>query len=187
MKKIVTFLVALLSFSQLAQAEVYPNSQTQVVKKGVENAHEALAPEYERYNKDSGIQARDGLFFPPVVPHSVRGMQVSKNTNRCLDCHSPENAHVTGATVPSKTHFYDRQGQLMDKVSPRRYFCLQCHVPQTNAPAIVGQNYQANADYQNSKEALPPVTKTPKFEGQFKQTLEDFKHSSDPYLNKEQH
>ena len=24
---------------------------------------------------------------PPMIPHSVDGYQISKNTNRCLQCH----------------------------------------------------------------------------------------------------
>ena len=36
----------------------------------------------------------------------------------------------------SITHFMDRDGQFLATISPRRYFCEQCHVPQhvVNAP-----------------------------------------------------
>ena len=30
----------------------------------------------------------------------------------------------------SITHFMDRDGQFLASISPRRYFCNQCHVPQ---------------------------------------------------------
>jgi cytochrome c-type protein NapB len=30
----------------------------------------------------------------------------------------------------SVTHYIDREGQVLGAVSPRRYFCTQCHVPQ---------------------------------------------------------
>jgi cytochrome c-type protein NapB len=30
----------------------------------------------------------------------------------------------------SVTHFADRDGQPLASISPRRYFCTQCHVPQ---------------------------------------------------------
>ena len=37
----------------------------------------------------------------------------------------------------SITHFMDRDLQTLAAVSPRRYFCTQCHVPQTEVePAI---------------------------------------------------
>jgi cytochrome c-type protein NapB len=31
----------------------------------------------------------------------------------------------------SITHFMDRDGQFLASVSPRRFFCTECHVPQT--------------------------------------------------------
>jgi nitrate reductase (cytochrome), electron transfer subunit len=36
----------------------------------------------------------------------------------------------------SITHFMDREGQFLASVSPRRFFCTECHVPQqvTNPP-----------------------------------------------------
>ena len=41
---------------------------------------------------------------PPLVPHSIRGLQVTKNANQCLGCHSPDVAPTTGAPrVPEAT------------------------------------------------------------------------------------
>ncbi|CRG50226.1 nitrate reductase cytochrome c-type subunit [Yersinia wautersii] len=79
---------------------------------------------------------------PPMIPHSVDGYQVSKNTNRCLQCHGVEHYITTGAPRVSSSHFYDRDGKVSSEVSPRRYFCLQCHVPQTDAAPIVGNSFQ---------------------------------------------
>lgn len=79
---------------------------------------------------------------PPMVPHSVDGYQVSKNTHRCLQCHGVEHYRTTGAPRVSPTHFIDRDGKVSSEVSPRRYFCLQCHVPQTDAAPIVGNSFQ---------------------------------------------
>ncbi|CAI2464935.1 nitrate reductase cytochrome c-type subunit [Serratia plymuthica] len=79
---------------------------------------------------------------PPMIPHSVDGYQVSKNTNRCLQCHGVEHYRTTGAPRISPTHFMDRDGRVLSDVAPRRYFCLQCHVPQTDAAPIVGNDFQ---------------------------------------------
>ena len=79
---------------------------------------------------------------PPLIPHSVDGYQVSKNTNRCLQCHGVEHYRTTGAPRVSPTHFIDRDGKVSSEVSPRRYFCLQCHVTQTDAAPIVGNSFQ---------------------------------------------
>lgn len=71
---------------------------------------------------------------PPVIPHSVRDYQVDKNFNQCLSCHSRSQSPATGAPMVSITHYWDRDNQPLAAVSPRRYFCLQCHVPQHDIP-----------------------------------------------------
>ena len=42
----------------------------------------------------------------------------------------------------SLTHYVDRDGQMLGAVSPRRYFCLQCHVPQTQSNPTVPNIFQ---------------------------------------------
>jgi len=74
---------------------------------------------------------------PPVIPHSIEGYQLTLSTNRCLDCHSRQYVEGSGAPMISVTHFMDRHGQMLADVSPRRYFCLQCHVQQTDAAPLV--------------------------------------------------
>ena len=41
----------------------------------------------------------------------------------------------------SITHFADRDGQFLASVSPRRYFCTQCHVPQHNVRLPVQNDF----------------------------------------------
>ncbi|MOA70489.1 Periplasmic nitrate reductase, electron transfer subunit precursor [compost metagenome] len=36
----------------------------------------------------------------------------------------------------------DRDGQALAAVSPRRYFCTQCHVPQKDVKPLVGNNFK---------------------------------------------
>lgn len=67
---------------------------------------------------------------PPVIPHSIRDYQIDQNFNTCMTCHSRTQSPETGAIAVSITHYYDRDGQPLGAVSPRRYFCLQCHVQQ---------------------------------------------------------
>lgn len=78
---------------------------------------------------------------PPVIPHSIRGYQVDKRFNRCLDCHSREAAPSAGAPMVSVTHFMDREFQVRAEVTPGRYFCTQCHVPQTDARPLVESDF----------------------------------------------
>jgi cytochrome c-type protein NapB len=79
---------------------------------------------------------------PPTIPHAIDGYQVDKNANRCLLCHSRANAENFQAPMVSVTHFLDRDGQVLGAVSPRRYFCTQCHVVQTDAKLLVPSNFR---------------------------------------------
>ena len=48
----------------------------------------------------------------------------------------------SGATKVSLTHFKDRDGGELSNISPRRFFCMQCHVPQTDAKPLVTNTFQ---------------------------------------------
>jgi len=73
---------------------------------------------------------------PPVIPHSIDGYQVDMQGNKCLSCHARARIAESLAPMVSITHFMDRDGQFLASVSPRRFFCTGCHVPQvtTNPP-----------------------------------------------------
>jgi cytochrome c-type protein NapB len=78
---------------------------------------------------------------PPVIPHSIEGYQLSVNTNRCLSCHKREFTQGSGAPMISVTHYMTREGQMLADVSPRRYFCTACHVPQADTPALIENGF----------------------------------------------
>jgi cytochrome c-type protein NapB len=78
---------------------------------------------------------------PPVIPHSIEGYQLSLATNRCLTCHRRQYTEASGAPMISVTHYMDREGQMLADVSPRRYFCTQCHVEQTEAQPLVENTF----------------------------------------------
>jgi nitrate reductase (cytochrome), electron transfer subunit len=67
---------------------------------------------------------------PPVIPHSVEGYQIDINGNKCLSCHARARIGESQAPMVSITHFMDREGQFLASVSPRRFFCTSCRVPQ---------------------------------------------------------
>ena len=67
---------------------------------------------------------------PPVIPHSTDGYQIDINGNKCLSCHARARTGESQAPMVSITHFMDRDGQFLASVSPRRFFCTECHVPQ---------------------------------------------------------
>ncbi|MBP2314251.1 nitrate reductase cytochrome c-type subunit [Azospirillum soli] len=79
---------------------------------------------------------------PPLIPHAIRDYQLDLNVNKCLTCHDRKNSEGAQAPMISITHFQDRDGQALGAVSPRRYFCTQCHVPQTDARPITGNMFK---------------------------------------------
>ncbi len=74
---------------------------------------------------------------PPTIPHHVRSYEISTNANKCLSCHSRKRTGESQAPMISVTHFMDRDYQVLATVSPRRYFCNQCHVTQADTKPLV--------------------------------------------------
>ena len=72
---------------------------------------------------------------------------MTKNVNQCLGCHSPDVAPTTGAPRVPESHFLTRDGQKTEGTSPRRYFCLQCHVQQTNVNPIIQNKFENYCKY----------------------------------------
>ncbi|MDR3220464.1 MAG: nitrate reductase cytochrome c-type subunit [Candidatus Accumulibacter sp.] len=99
--------------------------------------NDALKPPIETEPLD-----RDFTEQPPLVTHAVEQYPINKSFNKCLDCHSWENARKEKATKVSSTHFEDAQGNRLVTISARRYFCLQCHVPQVDAKPLIANTYQ---------------------------------------------
>ena len=99
-------------------------------------------PTASHQERDHPVSDRDFVQQPPLIPHSTAGYQITKNFNKCMDCNAWQKTKASGATKVSVTHFRAREGQELDNVSPRRYFCTQCHVAQTDAKALVENTFQ---------------------------------------------
>jgi cytochrome c-type protein NapB len=104
------------------------------------DAEPAPAPMARVENRDLRRQ-RGWPEQPPTIPHAIDGYQVDINSNRCMLCHSRSGTERFQAPMVSVTHFMDRDGQVLAQVSPRRYFCTQCHVVQTDAKLLVGNDF----------------------------------------------
>ncbi len=78
---------------------------------------------------------------PPTIPHKINNYQIDLNSNKCLSCHNRTRIKDSQAPMVSVTHFMNRDGNFLANVSPRRYFCLQCHVIQTKAKPLVGNDF----------------------------------------------
>jgi len=79
---------------------------------------------------------------PPLVPHQTERYEVDLKVNQCLRCHDwPSNVRENAPKI-SETHYVDRQGKRLDQISPSRWFCTQCHVPQSDAKALVDNAFR---------------------------------------------
>lgn len=107
---------------------------------------QATSPvELYRVERDQAVIPRHFEQQPPLIPHGIKGYSISQNFNKCMDCHSLQRATETRATKVSATHYQTREGAKLANISPRRYFCLQCHVPQTDAKPLVDNTYKPAA------------------------------------------
>jgi cytochrome c-type protein NapB len=91
-------------------------------------------------NKDIK-QGRNYPMQPPIIPHTIRGYEVNKNNNKCMSCHSRQRTEESQAPMVSVTHYMNRDGNFLAEISPRRYFCNQCHVTQLDADPLVENTF----------------------------------------------
>ena len=105
-------------------------------------AEEPPPPPLPREVNDDRRQPRHWPEQPPVIPHTIEGYQLTLNANKCLSCHGRQFTGQSQAPMISVTHFMDRDLQVLAAVSPRRYFCTQCHVPQLEVEPVVGNAFE---------------------------------------------
>lgn len=99
-------------------------------------------PSASHQERDHAAAPRDFVLQPPLIPHTTSGYQITRNFNKCMDCHAWSKATAAGATKVGESHFLNREGLELGNVSPQRYFCNQCHVAQTDAKALVENTFQ---------------------------------------------
>jgi cytochrome c-type protein NapB len=99
------------------------------------------APMVQTENDDKK-RVRSYAMQPPTIPHKTDNYQVDRFANRCMMCHARTRAPETQATPISITHYQDRDGVFLADVSPRRYFCEQCHVVQMESEPAVQNRFR---------------------------------------------
>jgi cytochrome c-type protein NapB len=126
-----------------AAEEKYNAPAPDGIRPGGTLSDELSSPKIPREISTSKRPVRNYPEQPPMVPHTIRGYQVTKNFNQCLTCHNRSRSVETGAPMVSITHYLDRDSQPLAAVSPRRYFCLQCHVPQHDVAPARGNHFKS--------------------------------------------
>ena len=102
---------------------------------------EGPAPRMTPMRNTTEKEVRNYPEQPPLIPHAIDGYQVDLNGNKCLSCHARARTGESKAPMLSITHFMDRDGQALASVSPRRFFCTQCHVPQHEVKAPIENDF----------------------------------------------
>lgn len=112
-------------------------------------APDPVAAEKAYVGKRPGTQqavARTFSTQPPVIPHAVENFdEINLEGNQCMDCHSAANFKKKKAPRVGDSHFVNREGLTLPEASSARYNCVQCHVPQVDAPPLVENAFKGDA------------------------------------------
>jgi cytochrome c-type protein NapB len=99
-------------------------------------------PDLPKVEDTDQRRMRNYAMQPPTIPHRIDGYQVDLNTNKCMSCHRRGQTEDSKAPMVSVTHYMDRDGNFLAEISPRRYFCEQCHVPQFQVKPLVDNRFE---------------------------------------------
>jgi nitrate reductase (cytochrome), electron transfer subunit len=136
--------ILILAFAALIAAgssSLLAQSVTSALRGATPFSEEPAAPRMTPLRNTSEREPRNYPEQPPLIPHQIEGYQVDINGNKCLSCHSRSRTAESQAPMLSITHFMDRDGQFLASVSPRRFFCTQCHVPQHETKAPIANDF----------------------------------------------
>ena len=103
---------------------------------------DAPAPPMQRAVTNDVRVKRNYPDQPPLIPHAIEGYALDLNANKCMSCHARRFTEQSQAPMISVTHYQDREGNTLGGLAPRRYACLACHVPQTEARPLVENRFQ---------------------------------------------
>ncbi|EDZ46041.1 periplasmic nitrate reductase, diheme cytochrome c subunit [Rhodobacterales bacterium Y4I] len=147
--------LAILAVPVFLATTAFAQTQVSTLRNGVPLEQEGEATQIPGIVNTDIRQVRNYPDQPPLIPHKTDNYQVDLNSNKCLTCHSRTAVEISQAPMISVTHFMNREGQTLGAVSPRRYFCTQCHVVQTNARPLVENEFvdvDKVLDYVHSKQ-----------------------------------
>ena len=144
--------VFLFAIFVLTASSAWAQSDNIATLRGASIETEPKAPGMANVENTDIKRKRNYPMQPPTIPHKIDGYQVDLNTNKCMTCHSRRRTEESQAPMVSVTHYMNREAQFLAEVSPRRYFCLQCHVPQTDARPLLGNTFEDVDDILDRKQ-----------------------------------
>ena len=135
MKKLMVLLIALVSVF------LFADNQVANLRGDTPLEDEGEPPKMQAVENNDLKRERAYPQQAPTIPHDITSYQIDLNFNRCLACHSRKKADEAQAPMVSITHYMNRDGQFLADVSPRRFFCNQCHVPQLEVKPLIDNTF----------------------------------------------
>ncbi|MGF1682940.1 nitrate reductase cytochrome c-type subunit [Photobacterium makurazakiensis] len=140
MKHFISVLLLLFATAVIGATAVI-NGDELATLRGFALNQESEPPAMSKTLNTDVIPKRSYPMQPPIIPHKIDNYQVDLNVNKCMSCHARSRVEETQARMISVTHYMDRDGNFLAELSPRRYFCEQCHVVQTDVKPAVGNTF----------------------------------------------
>jgi cytochrome c-type protein NapB len=131
-----------LVMSMLAAPVMAGETYISTLRGEVDLNKEETAPMMGKVMNEDIKRKRDYPMAPPTIPHKVDNYPVNKNANKCMSCHARDRTEDSQAPMVSVTHYMNRDGNFLAEISPRRYFCNQCHVVQLDSKPLVENEFQ---------------------------------------------
>lgn len=123
-----------------AQSASVPDEKIATLRETPLNV-EPTPPAMQKVRNTDIKEVRNYPMQPPVIPHKIDGYQIDLKVNKCMSCHARKRTGDSQAPMVSVTHYMDRENNFLAELSPRRYFCTQCHEPQLDAKLLVENDF----------------------------------------------
>jgi len=102
-------------------------------------------PQLPRQKIQEGSFSRAWEEQPPLIPHRMEKYQIDVKVNQCLSCHDRTKHEQSGATEISDAHYRNRDGKELEQIARGRWFCNQCHIPQSDISPTVENTFRGAA------------------------------------------
>ena len=142
MKRTIITLVAGLALTAAVVVQPVLADAVTSLRGDVAMTEAAPAPRLYKLDLDQESIPRNFEQQPPLIPHKVAKYKISLNSNRCLKCHDKPFYEEEESPMTGVSHYMNAEGKEMETINMGRYFCNQCHVPQTKAKPLVDNTFK---------------------------------------------
>ena len=119
-----------------------PAADVQSLRGGLGMTETGPAPKLYKLDLDQETFPRNFEQQPPLITHKVEKYKINLKTNRCLKCHDKPYYEEEESPLVGVSHYIGPDGKEMETINMGRYFCTQCHVPQTKAKPLIANTFE---------------------------------------------